>query len=125
MVSLVAFALFVRHNELLLIALFPGRSNHNADTALKNLVVEMLPRIVLERRVILEFLGPFKPRSGSPRRLSMALASRRDRLCKRTQASTEWSVAKHQGDLPDLLDKILVYFDGGTHGNTAEQIMSM
>jgi hypothetical protein len=55
----------------------------------------------------------------------MALASRRDRLCEGPQASTERSVAKHQGDLPDLLDKILVDFDFGTHGNTAEQIMSM
>ncbi len=59
MVARVAFALFVRHHKLLLIALFPGRSNDNADTALKNLVAEMLPRVVLERRVILEFLGPF------------------------------------------------------------------
>ena len=125
MVSRVAFALFVRHHELLLIALFPGRSNHNADTALENFVAEMLPRIVLERCVILEFLGPFKPRSCSPRRLSVTLASRRDRLREGTQASTEWSVAKHQGDLPDLLDKILVDFDCRTHGNTAEQIMSM
>jgi hypothetical protein len=67
MVSLVAFAFFVGHHKLLLIALFPGRSNDNADTALEYLVVKMLPRIVLERRVILEFLGPFKPRSCSPR----------------------------------------------------------
>jgi hypothetical protein len=55
----------------------------------------------------------------------MALASRRYRLCKGSKASTEWSVAKHQGDLADLPDKILVDFNGGTHGNTAEQIMSM
>jgi hypothetical protein len=55
----------------------------------------------------------------------MPLASRRDWLCKRSKASTEWSVAKHQGNLADLPDKILVYFDCGTHGNTAEQIMSM
>jgi hypothetical protein len=55
----------------------------------------------------------------------MALASRRNGLCKRSQASTEWSVAKHQRDLPDLPDKILVDLDCGTHGNTAEQIMSM
>jgi hypothetical protein len=55
----------------------------------------------------------------------VTLASRRDRLCKRSQASTEWSVAKHQRDLADLLDKILVYFDCGTHGNTAEQMISM
>ena len=125
MVSRVAFAFFVGHNELLFIALFPGRSNHNADTALEYLVVKMLPRVVLERRIVFEFLGPFKPRSCSPRRLSMALASRRDRLCEGSKASTEWSIAKHQGDLPDLLDKILVDFDGRTHGNTAEQIMSM
>jgi hypothetical protein len=58
MVSRVAFALFVRHYELLFVALFPGRSNDNADTALKNLVRKMLSRIVLERCVILEFLGP-------------------------------------------------------------------
>ena len=58
MVSRVAIALFVGRNKLLLVALFPGRSNHNADTALKNLVTKMLPRIVLERRVIFEFLGP-------------------------------------------------------------------
>jgi hypothetical protein len=55
----------------------------------------------------------------------MALASRRDRLGKGSKASTEWSIAKHQGDLPDLFDKILVYFDGRTHGNTAEQMISM
>jgi hypothetical protein len=67
MVSRVAFAFLVGHNELLFVALFPGRSNDNADTALEYLVIEMLPRIVLERRVILEFLGPFKPRSCSPR----------------------------------------------------------
>jgi hypothetical protein len=67
MVSLVAFAFFVGHNELLLIALFPGRSNDNSDTTLEYLVVKMLPRIVLERRIVFEFLGPFKPRSRSPR----------------------------------------------------------
>jgi hypothetical protein len=55
----------------------------------------------------------------------MTLASRRNRLCKRSKASTKWSIAKHQGDLPDLLDKTLVYFDFGTHGNTAEQMISM
>jgi hypothetical protein len=55
----------------------------------------------------------------------MALASRCDRLGESSKASTEWSVAKHQGDLADLLDKILVYFDCGTHGNTAEQMISM
>ena len=58
MVSLVAIAFLVGHHELLLVALFPGRSNNNADAALKNLVRKMLPRIVLERRVVLEFLGP-------------------------------------------------------------------
>jgi hypothetical protein len=57
--------------------------------------------------------------------LSVPLASRRDRPCKRCQASTEWSIAKHQGDLADLLDKIVVDFDFGTHGNTAEQMISM
>jgi hypothetical protein len=55
----------------------------------------------------------------------VTLASRRNRLCKSPKASTEWSVPEHQRDLADLLDKILVYFDCGTHGNTAEQIMSM
>jgi hypothetical protein len=55
----------------------------------------------------------------------VTLASRRDWLGERSKASTEWSVAKHQGDLSDLLDKILVYFDCGTHGNTAEQMISM
>jgi hypothetical protein len=55
----------------------------------------------------------------------VTLASRCNRLCKGSKASTEWSVAKHQRDLPDLLDKTFVYFDCGTHGNTAEQIMSM
>jgi hypothetical protein len=55
----------------------------------------------------------------------MSLASRRNRLGKSPEASTEWSVAKHQGDLADLLDKILVYFDCGTQGNTAAQIISM
>ncbi len=125
MVSLVAFAFLVRHDKLLLVALFPGRSNDNADTALKYLVVEMLPRIVLKRCVILEFLGPFKPRSCSPRGLGVTLASRCNRLCKGSKASTEWSVAKHQGDLADLPDKILVDLDCGTHGNTAEQMISM
>jgi hypothetical protein len=125
MVSRVAFAFFVGHDKLLLIALPESRSNDNANAALKNLVAEMLPRIVLKLRVALEFLGPFKPRPGRPRRLSMALASRRDWLCKRPQASTKRSVAKHQWDLADLLDKIPFDFDGGTHGNTAEQIMSI
>jgi hypothetical protein len=55
----------------------------------------------------------------------MTLASRRDWLGKSPQASTEWSIAKHQRNLPDLLNKILVYFDCGTHGNTAEQMISM
>jgi hypothetical protein len=54
----------------------------------------------------------------------VTLASRCYRLCKRSKASTKRSVAKHQGDLPDLLDKILVDFYFGTHGNTAEQMMS-
>jgi hypothetical protein len=67
MVSRVAFAFFVGHDKLLLIALPESRSNHNANAALKNLVVKMLPRIVLERRIVFEFLGPFKPRSRSPR----------------------------------------------------------
>jgi hypothetical protein len=58
MVSRVAIAFFVGHHELLFVAFFPGRSNDNADTALKNLVAKMLSGIVLERRVILEFLGP-------------------------------------------------------------------
>jgi hypothetical protein len=56
MVSLVAFAFFVRHNELLFVALFPGRSNYNADAALKNLVRKMLSRIVLKRCIVFEFL---------------------------------------------------------------------
>jgi hypothetical protein len=55
----------------------------------------------------------------------MALASRRDRLCKGPQASTEWSVAKHQWNIADLFDKILIDFDCRTHGNTAEQMISM
>ncbi len=55
----------------------------------------------------------------------MTLASRSNRLGEGSKASTEWSVAKHQGDLADLLDKILVDFDFGTQGNTAAQIMSM
>jgi hypothetical protein len=125
MVSRVAIAFLVRHNKLLLVALFPGRSNHNANAALENLVVEMLPRIVLERCVILEFLGPFKPRSGSPRRLSMALASRCDWLGECSEAPTEWSVAKHQRNITDRLYQGFVYFDCGAHGNTAEQMMSM
>jgi hypothetical protein len=125
MVSLVAFAFFIGHNELLFVALFPGRSNHNPDTALKYLVRKVLPRIVLERRIVFEFLGPLEPRSGSPRRLSVTLASRCDRFCKGSKASTEWSIAKHQRDLADLPDKILIYFDCGTHGNTAEQMISM
>jgi hypothetical protein len=58
MVSRVAFALAVRHHELLFVAFWVGRSNDNANAALEYLVVEMLPRIVLERRVILEFLRP-------------------------------------------------------------------
>jgi hypothetical protein len=58
MVSRVAIAFFVGHNKLLFVAFFPGRSNDNADTALKDLVAEMLPRVVLERCVVLEFLGP-------------------------------------------------------------------
>jgi hypothetical protein len=67
MVSRVAFAFFVRHYELLFVALFPGRSNDNADTALKYFVRKMLSGIILERRVVFEFLGPFKPRSCGPR----------------------------------------------------------
>jgi hypothetical protein len=55
----------------------------------------------------------------------MALASRCDRLCEGSQASTKWGVPEYQGDLPDLLDKILIDFDFGTHGNTAEQMISM
>jgi hypothetical protein len=43
MVSRVAFAFAVWHDELLFIALRVGRSNDNADTALKNLVAKMLP----------------------------------------------------------------------------------
>jgi hypothetical protein len=58
MVSRVAIALFVGHNKLLLVALFPGCSDDNADTALKYLVRKMLPRIVLERCAILKFLRP-------------------------------------------------------------------
>jgi hypothetical protein len=125
MVSRVAFAFFVWHNKLLFVALPESRSNDNASAALKNLVTEMLPRIVLKLRVVLEFLGPFKPRSGSPRGLSVTLASRRYRLCEGSQASTEWSVAKHQWDLPDLLDNVPFDFNRGTHGNTAEQMISM
>ena len=67
MVSRVAIAFAVWHNELLFVALWIGRSNDNADAALKYLVVEMLSRIVLERRVILEFLGPLEPRPCGPR----------------------------------------------------------
>jgi hypothetical protein len=125
MVSRVAFAFFVGHDKLLLIALPESRSNDNANAALKNLVAEMLPRIVLKLRVVLEFLGPFKPRPGSPRRLSVALASRCDRLCKGPKASTEWSIAKHQWDFADLLDNVPFDFNRGTHGNTAEQMISM
>jgi hypothetical protein len=55
----------------------------------------------------------------------VTLASRRDWLGESSQASTEWSVAKHQRNFADLLDKTFVYFDCGTHGNTAEQIISM
>jgi hypothetical protein len=57
--------------------------------------------------------------------LSVPLTSRCDGFGESSKASTEWSVAKHQGDLADLLYKILVDFNFGTHGNTAEQIMSM
>ena len=80
MVSRVAFAFFVRHHELLFIALWVGRSNDNADAALKNLVAKMLPGIVLERRIVFEFLGPFLTRSCRPRGLSVTLASRRNRF---------------------------------------------
>jgi len=65
-VSRVAFAFFVGHHKLLFIALWVGRSNDNANAALENLVRKMLPRIVLERRVILEFLGPLLTRPGRP-----------------------------------------------------------
>jgi hypothetical protein len=65
-VSRVAFAFAVWHDELLFVALGVGRSNYNADAALEHFVVKMLPRIVLKRRVIFEFLGPFKPRSCGP-----------------------------------------------------------
>jgi hypothetical protein len=58
MVSRVAIAFFVGHNKLLFVAFFPCRSNHNADTALENLVTKMPSRIVLERRIVFEFLGP-------------------------------------------------------------------
>ena len=125
MVARVAFAFLVGHDKLLFVALFPGRSNDNADTALEYLVRKMLPRIVLERRIILKFLRPLFTRPCRPRGLSVTLASRRNRLGKRPKASTEWSVAKHQRDLADLLNEILVYFDFGTQGNTAAQIMSM
>jgi hypothetical protein len=110
-VSRVAFAFAVWHDELLFVALWVGRSNDNTNAALKNLVIKMLPRIVLERCVILEFLGPFKPRSCSPRGLSVPLASRRNRLGESSKASTEWSVPEHQWNVADLLDKILVDFD--------------
>jgi hypothetical protein len=125
MVSRVAIAFLVGHHELLLVALFPGRSNDNANATLKNFVVEMLSRIVLERCVILEFLGPLLTRPGSPRRLSVTLASRCDRLREGSKASTEWSVAKHDRNLTDLLYQILVDFYFGTQGNTAAQIMSI
>ena len=111
MVSRVAFAFFVGHHELLFIALWVGRSNDNADAALKNLVRKMLPRIVLERRVILEFLRPLFTRPGRPRRLGVTLASRSNRLGKSPQASTEWTVSKRQRDLPNLLNKVLVDLD--------------
>jgi hypothetical protein len=55
----------------------------------------------------------------------MPLASRRDRLCEGSKASTEWSVAKHQGNIANRLYQGFVDFDCRTHGNTAEQIMSM
>jgi len=82
MVARVALALFVRHYKLLFIALWVGRSNDNASSTLKNLVAKMLPRIVLKRRIVFEFLGPFFARSSRPRRLSVTLASRRNRLGK-------------------------------------------
>ena len=125
MVSSVALAFFVGHHKLLFVAFWVGRSNDNANAALKNLVAKMLFRIVLERRVIFEFLGPLLTRSCSPRGLSVTLASRCYRLCKRTQASTEWSVAKHDRNLTDLLYQILVDLDVSTQGNTAAQIMSI
>ena len=43
MVSRVAFAFAVWHDELLFVALWVGRSNDNANAALKNLVAKMLP----------------------------------------------------------------------------------
>jgi hypothetical protein len=43
MVSRVTFALAVWHDELLFIALRVGRSNDNANAALKYLVAKMLP----------------------------------------------------------------------------------
>ena len=125
MVSRVAFAFFVGHYELLFIAFGVGCSNDNADAAPKYFMRKMLPRIVLKRCVILKFLRPLLTRSCSPGRLSVTLASRSDRLGKSPQASTEWSVAKHQRDLADLLNKILVDFDFSTQGNTAAQMISM
>jgi len=125
MVSRVAFAFFVRHYELLFIALWVGRSNDNANAALEYFVAKMLSRIVLKRCVILEFLRPFLTRPGRPGRLRMPLASRRNRLGKRPQASTEWTVSKRQRNIADLLNKILVDFDFGTQGNTAAQMMSI
>ena len=111
MVARVAFALFVRHNELLFVAFGVGRSNDNTDAALKNLVAKMLPGIVLKRCVILEFLRPFLTRPSRPRGLSMPLASRRNRLGERPQASTKWTVSKRQWNVADLLNKILVDLD--------------
>ena len=125
MISGVAFAFFVGHHELLFIALGIGCSNDNANAALKNLVAEMLSGIVLKRCVVFEFLRPFLTRPCSPGRLSMALASRRNRLCKGPKASTKWTVSKRERDLADLLNKILVDFDFGTQGSTAAQMMSM
>ncbi len=125
MIAGVAFAFFVRHYKLLFVAFGVGRSNDNANASLKYLVAKMLPRIVLRRRIVFEFLRPLFTRPCRPRGLSVTLASRRNRLGKRPKASTEWSVAKHQRDLADLLNEILVYFDFGTQGNTAAQIMSM
>jgi len=55
----------------------------------------------------------------------VTLASRRNRLGKRPQASTKWTVSKRERDLADLLNKILVDFDFGTQGNTAAQMMSI
>jgi nucleoside-specific outer membrane channel protein Tsx len=55
----------------------------------------------------------------------VTLASRCDWLCEGSKASTEWSVAKHQWNIADRLYQGFIDFDFGTHGNTAEQIMSM